>query len=232
MKQFNKKAIMLDFLMTVLLALIIFIPACIFTSNLLRTSEQGQASFTQFAEEIKKVEKADQGKLDSFLLILDQETAVVYFEPHQQAVSVFVQGHGDIGNTVTSGENYDLTIQQPPSCLQDKACLCLVQEASTSRQYQDNFKPRCAGENCGLARIQGEATITPTKFSCLQDFKFRLKLKSCGFGARHNTQGYFCSHGFVIERNLIQKSGVTAYYSAPRRLALQLTKGDQEIILE
>lgn len=227
----NRKAIMVKFLVTVLLALIIFVPACIGISKLFRLSNQAGSEYKSFVGDIQQMDQAPVGERRSTLLILDSETAIVYFEPNKD-LQVFVQGMGDIGNPVSSGNNYDITIKKPSSCPWNKACLCLLQESTTARKYKDNFEQRCAGENCGLVRIQGEATITPTQAHCIQDFQSGLTLKSCSLGTRHGTQGYYCSNGFMIERDLVQKTGVTAYYIAPRRLSFQLTKNEDTIVLE
>ena len=48
----NKKAIMTSFLITVILAIIIFVPTCYGISKLFRLSDQAQESFDNFAEAV------------------------------------------------------------------------------------------------------------------------------------------------------------------------------------
>lgn len=228
----HKKGIMLKFLFTVLLALIIFIPACIGLSKLFRLSDQASGSYNHFLTDLQKIDKSQPGERSSAILILDSETAVAYFESNQPAIQLFVQGTGNIGDTTSSGENYDVEIKRPPSCQAGNFCLCFLRESNTEREYKDNFERRCAGENCGMVRIQGKATITPQQANCNDEFKSRLVLNSCKLGTAHIAQGYYCSNGFLIERDLVQKTGISAYYTAPRRLLLQLTKNEDEIFLE
>ena len=228
----DKKGIMLTFLMTVILALIIFIPACIGISKLFRLSDQASGSYNNFLTDLKNIDKEQAGERRTTLLILDSETAVAYFEPNQPGIQLFVQGTGDIGYTTSSGENYDVEIKRPSSCSLDTACLCLLRKSTTEREFKDNFEQRCAGNNCGLVRIQGKATIIPEQADCNTEFQSRLVLDSCTLGVRHVTQGYHCSHGFLIERDLVQKTGISAYSTAPRRISFQLAKNEDTIMLE
>ena len=49
----NNKAIMLKFLTTIILAIIIFAPACMISSRFFRLSSQAENNFNTFVEEIR-----------------------------------------------------------------------------------------------------------------------------------------------------------------------------------
>ena len=91
------------------------------------------------------------------------------------------------------------------------------------------MKERSAGAESGLARIQGEAIITALRGRCVQDFSLPIIMESCSLGVSNNAQGYFCEQGFMLERGLIQKTGLPFYLTAPRRIALNIEKKDNVI---
>ena len=73
----NKKAIMVKFLVTVLLAIMIFVPGCFFASKFFRLSDQAQDNFHDLAKEIRDLsENGKDGELRNFLVILDPETTL------------------------------------------------------------------------------------------------------------------------------------------------------------
>ena len=73
----DRKAIMIKFLVTVLLALIIFAPACMFVSKIFKLSDQAKDSFFDL---IVKVSNAEPGSKGSFLLKMDKDTALMKFD--------------------------------------------------------------------------------------------------------------------------------------------------------
>ncbi len=77
----NTRGIMLKFLLTVILAIIIFAPACILTSKFFRLSAQAKDSFQDFTDLVtKQVEKSKVGDYTGFMTILDDETYVAKFD--------------------------------------------------------------------------------------------------------------------------------------------------------
>ncbi|MDP3640012.1 MAG: hypothetical protein Q8R53_02295 [Nanoarchaeota archaeon] len=76
----NKKAIMLKFLVTVVLAIFIFIPACLFvTKTFFRLSAQGEDSFRDLVNEVKDVAEAAEGEQRTFVLKMDAGNVVAAF---------------------------------------------------------------------------------------------------------------------------------------------------------
>ncbi|MBU0456626.1 MAG: hypothetical protein KKD75_00620, partial [Nanoarchaeota archaeon] len=77
----DKKAIMVKFLTTLLLAIIIFAPACLFASKFFRLSTQAANNYGNFVSEIDDLMRnGGEGEKRIFLLVMDEETSIVYFE--------------------------------------------------------------------------------------------------------------------------------------------------------
>ena len=72
---------MLKFLLTIILAIIIFAPACILTSKFFRLSDQAKSSFQDFTDLVaKQAEKAKAGDYTGVMTILDDETYMAKFD--------------------------------------------------------------------------------------------------------------------------------------------------------
>lgn len=221
---FNKRAIMLKFLVTVILAIIIFAPACAFLSKFFRLSDQAKDSFNEFTDIIHDVEQGKASQL--YLLKLDRKTALAYFEPHEEKVFLFVEGVGT--ERAPSGDVY---FTRPNTCTDiTKSCLCLLQDVEGDKRYTDEYQKRPTDTD-KPARVQAEAIFTATTGRCVQDFSTPLSITSCTLGTTHGAAGYFCQHGFVLERELLKEKGFPAYLIAPRRIALQIEKQENTILI-
>ena len=112
----HKKGLMLKFLATVILTLIIFLPACAVVSKVLKVSSQSKESFTKFVDVLNKfAATGEQGEIKSELLILDEGTAAVYYEPEVSRMEI-----------VTAGKTY--SFNRPSNCELDQNCICLLRE--------------------------------------------------------------------------------------------------------
>jgi hypothetical protein len=79
----NRKAIMLKFLTTMILALIIFVPACMFVSRIFTLSDQAKTSFSDFTDEvIDFAQKEDDS--DSTVLIMDVGSSIIFFKNEER----------------------------------------------------------------------------------------------------------------------------------------------------
>ncbi|MBT4805166.1 hypothetical protein HON71_03265 [Candidatus Woesearchaeota archaeon] len=207
----NKKAIMIKFLVTVLLAIIIFAPACLFASKFFSLSNQAKDNFVNFVNEIKEMETAQLGERKNFILILDEPTAVIYFEKGKSQVGVDVDGW--------AARDYKVIFEKPSSCSDEKNCLCLFREVNVME----------AGSR--LVNVIGIQNI------CEQDINLDLKLNSCGIGIPEDVVSYSCSDGFTIERLMIEHAknafySFDAHYEASRRISLTIEKSQDAILLE
>ncbi|MBI2668529.1 hypothetical protein HYX14_01675 [Candidatus Woesearchaeota archaeon] len=210
MKKFLKKGIVLDFLVTVVLAIFIFGFATALVSKFLRLSEQAEENFSEFAIDIRSLAAAptqEPEERKTTRLILDKETAVVYLQPHKPFVEVDVDGF--------AARDYTVRIERPSVCALEERCFCLVQDSD-------------------VESADGVYTVHPTKFSCEQ-IATDLVMLNCGIGTSHEVNAYLCSDGFVIERLLFSDIRGTlpdAQYEAPRRNVLQMAKESRQIFLE
>ena len=144
----NKKGIMLKFITTLILALIIFVPGCMFVSKFFALSEQAKSNFYSFAEEIKTfAEKGQEGEAKGTVLILDKGTFIM------NIWSNYAQGY----KRCPAG--LEEHISGPGDVCAGKDCLCLIREFEKKEtQQKANY--------CGDVRPIVE--IIPKKFYCVE----------------------------------------------------------------
>lgn len=202
MKIINKKAIMVDFLVTILLAIIIFAPACYVSSTYFRLSDQSKQNFMNFIDTVREVEKTTDSHKTA-QLILDEGTAIIYFESNQKELVVDVDS--EFPNI-----DYQMIFVNPPVCSSGKGCLCLFRDPEFELMETAKYK------------------ATESKPYC-QEFSLPLKIDPCGFGNPHEVLSYTCSGGFLIERHLAAKSNwdTDSYFEVARRTQISLSnEGD------
>lgn len=83
----DRKGIMLEFLVTVILALLIFTPTCIFTSKFFRISQQAGENFHAFVDELEAFAQDEQRLSKTAVLIMDEETVIIGFNKPQPVVT-------------------------------------------------------------------------------------------------------------------------------------------------
>src|SRR3989338_7713352 len=105
---FRKGSIMFDFVLTVLLAIIIFGPAVMIILKFFGfSSDQAKESFFDFVEEIEDFkEESSNGELRSLLLILDENSYVAKFDAGRNIVSNY-----QLGDQIWSFQ-----LSYPPEC--------------------------------------------------------------------------------------------------------------------
>ena len=134
----NKKAIVLDFLVTLLLAIIIFAPACYFATNLFRLSDQSSNNFKDLSNEI--IDLAGKGKNvepRTFNLIMDENSFIVLF--NDSGSVIIDKGYFRQTSNVYFGEK---NFSYPSLECSNQACLCLC------RTYDVEDKIICTRLNC------------------------------------------------------------------------------------
>ena len=205
----GKKGIVLKVIVTLLVALIIFVPTVLFASQFFSFSIQAKNNFIDFVDQVKKMEKAEIGERETHVLILDKPTAVVYFEKDKDQVRVDVDA-----NCAVTCSDYYFILEKPSQCNNDKGCLCLFREVEYDVS-SDWF------------------TVKPKSAIC-ESTELNLDLDHCGIGIPNDVNSYFCSNGFVIERHLADEASwrVDAFFEAPRRIAVTFEKEADQIILE
>lgn len=231
MWQMYRKGIMVQFLISLLICLMIFIPACYIASGIFRTSQQAQDNYAEFVEGLHDfLEHGQIGERKSVLLIMDEQTAVVYFEQGAQEVLVDVDAELLI-------KNYVIHLLKPGQCDDGKNCLCLFRDS--------RFEIDSSAE-ITLLDIIGKITVIPQKVVCT-NLDYALTVETCSIGKGTLVNSYTCSNGFMIERNLAKKAdfgklvegntlekletaSVWSYYEVPRRTVLYFTKEDSNTL--
>lgn len=212
MKKNKQGDIVVNFLVIAVLAIILFASACTVLSKFFRLSDQAKDSFKDFTNDIVKMEKAPVGERKTTILILDEGTAAVYFEPYKNEVQVAVDA--EMPQT-----DYTIKLTSPGKCNLEKGCLCLFKEPEFDTTW---WKP-------------GYDTVAVSDSSALcQAMEVPLKIKNCGIGVPNDVNSYTCTNGFLIERHLADKSNwmVGSYYDAGRRISLQTERSGDMIMLE
>ncbi len=146
----NKKGIMLKFLTTILLAIVIFAPACMVSSKFFRLSAQANDNFAEFVEKIDKLGNyGQQGEQSSFVLIKDKNTCIANLWSGSDYHERYTR--------CSSGQVEETWLGVGKSC-QGKDCICLIKELSVTETDRKS-------SNCGSEKRVNE--ITPTKIACI-----------------------------------------------------------------
>jgi hypothetical protein len=201
----NNKAIMLKFLTTIILAIIIFAPACMISSRFFRLSSQAENNFNTFIEEIRDLnENGEVGEVRNNLLILDKGTALVYFSGPVLQIGVVTDGE----------ENYQIKSLRPKSCGLEasQGCFCLFRESTITESDLANM-----------------IVINPRELFCKSiDFQMALTDINCGVGLPEKVLYYKCENGFLIDRDLISQKR-DFYYQNFRRVNLKIEKKESVV---
>jgi len=194
-KNVNKKAIMTSFLITVILALIIFVPTCYGISKLFRLSDQAKEGFDDFADTLTKLPTSEQKKT-SEILILDQDTFVIAYNAHQNTKLCTAQN--DCGESL-----------YPAAECAGQSCLCLCQEFKDTGFKAEGEDIICAdtGRVCKkTGNIQFASGLL------ISNFYLDKKTPS----APDITEGYF-QNGFILARGELAFSGFRYPFQNIRR---------------
>ncbi|NQV91184.1 hypothetical protein HQ489_01810 [Candidatus Woesearchaeota archaeon] len=206
----DRKGIMVKFLVTLLLAIIIFVPSCIFVNKILdagtRSSEQAKDNFVDFIKELNEFafdEEKIAGSRSSTQLILDKETAIVYYEKDKPKVEVAIDPKG-----TSLGVDIDMTIQKPAVCKEGKNCICLLRKSEFE-----------------ISRLSRTIDVKPKRFLC-ENLDYELQIDTCNIGEPHLVESYTCKNGFLIERKLVAGSSSDSvnYFEVQRRSTIFMLK--------
>ncbi|MEK6969871.1 MAG: hypothetical protein AABW48_05580 [Nanoarchaeota archaeon] len=203
----NKKAIMLKFLVSLILALIIFVPACYLGGRLFSSSTQAKDNYVDFVQELEKFSQTGEiGARESTLLIMDTATAIVYFEKGKTEVLIDVDAR-------VPYTDFIIYLQKPSQCNDQQNCLCLFRKSE--------FDTSVGTPGYDAVRV------IPKNVLC-SNLNYNLEIESCSIGKAAAVHSYKCTGGFLIERHLADKSSwtVASYYEMPRRVLLYLVRLD------
>lgn len=211
----KKANIMVPFLMVTMLALIIFIPTCMFASEMMRVSAQAKENFDDVFATIDEVYNEKVGHMDSVMLILDDQTALVYFNAGANEVTVDVNGEG-IGND----NNYIILFEKPSLCENDFNCICLF--SNPEYDESDEFGEILAGN---------ELRVKSDYMTKCENINYTIALNSCNVGSPYQVNYYTCNNGFMIERGMAEEEGYDSYYDVNRRTGFSVKKLEDQVLL-
>ena len=200
---------MTSFLITVILAIIIFVPTCYGISKLFRLSDQAKGSFDNFAEAITKLPASEQKKT-SEILILDQDTFVVAYNANQNTKLCTAQN--DCGESI-----------YPAAECAGKSCLCLCQK------FEDTgFKSEGEDISCiDIGRVCKKMdNIQFASGLLINNFYLDKKIQS----APNTAEGYF-QNGFILARGELAFSGFRYPFQNIRRQFFFITAEGNTISL-
>jgi hypothetical protein len=146
----NKKGIMVKFLVSVLLAIVIFVPACMFVSDFFRLSTQGKDNFIDFAELIEEVSMKEGDWVGSDVLIMDKNTFIINFKAGESEVRCIEPKGGSVLAGTKTGGSEDIW-KYPKSKCGEKDCLCLFREYEIQQG---------SGNNCGFKKSPSEIIVS------------------------------------------------------------------------
>jgi len=142
---------MLKFLVSVLLAILIFTPTCIFGSKFFRLSSQAKDNFNDVVSTIKQVAQQE-GDVKTVLLIMDGDTALLTFEKGKGHEVTYRTCESKSGVETCEEKPYRITYQDTPvspvrkeihttytypdQCF-GKDCICLCQEREVQGTQQE-----------------------------------------------------------------------------------------------
>ncbi len=196
----NQKAIMTSFLITVILALVIFVPTCYGISKLFRLSDQAKGSFDNFAKVLEQLPSSE-NKKTSEILILDQDTFVIAYNAHQNTKLCTAQN--DCGESI-----------YPAAECAGQSCLCLCREFEDTGFKAEGEDILCAdtGRACKkMGNIQFASGLLLSGFYVDQE-------KS----VPNTASGYF-QNGFILARGELAFSGFRYFFQNIRRQFFFLT---------
>ena len=179
---------MVPFLVALVLTLVVFIPTCSFTSKLFfRLSDQSKDNFDQFAVKMETILMEKSADVQSALLILDEETAIVGYDGSSDVQTCTQQKKEPVGGVYVFEERC-ITWKEPvtPECV-DKSCLCLFR----------NFDLK---EEGGQRKVNPSLVLCkelpPTKFEIS---KYMTKIESQS-GKLYGDNEFIMRGGFVMGR--------------------------------
>ncbi len=229
----SKKGLMVKFLTTVILAIIIFAPACIIGSKFFRLSDQAKKNFSLFVDETDDLaEHGTESERRNNLLILDKKTVMAYFSDSKLRVSVdaneksigqLVKEGAILGGVfsagiVTAGVGFTLIPILESQDIIDFPTQRSDLIVTIDRPPACEKKEHKGGCVCLFREVEpvfsgGKLTINPIKTLC-KPVDFDLIYgdtadetvnaeKNCGIGVPHNVLSYLCKGGFFVDRGVV-----------------------------
>ncbi len=216
----NKKAIMLEFLIRLIIAIVFIGSAFYIGSKLFRLGDKGYDDYNKLTNLIDEMKVS--GEIRSLSLSMDQDTAIVGFSSNDDySVSRYRLPY-PAGQVIFIFRRSDF-----PACIKDKSksCVCLVTKPKFDKygKIDSTTEAGLGGRDDDLDKeVYKSLQIyykpeEESKFYCADvdaDINFQ-----CDLEEKPNDE-FSCSHGFVLERGIAKRS--TEY---PQYLNSDRTRG-------
>ena len=181
----NKKKgqIVLGFLVKMLITILIIFSSVAMIGKIFSVLvDQSGDNFVDFVSDMNYVSDHGNGYKMSSMLIMDEDSAVVYFSGNKNTV-LKIKYYGNY-------YDLDLIFSPPESCPKEGSCICLMQTLS--------------GEKSG-EKEANRVEVVAGKVRCVE-LDYELSISSCSIGKPKGIESlsYNCQNGFVIERNIVR----------------------------
>ncbi|MBT4445838.1 hypothetical protein HOA92_04345 [archaeon] len=231
----KKGQIMTAFLVKMILALMLLLASTAMIGSIFSILlDQSGENFADFTSDLEFVGMHDPGYKLSSLLILDEGSALVYFEGEDSVTlrSDYLVEVDSFGEQLGSN-NFEFL--RPGGCSEfsSEGCICLYQNIIT--EIVDTERKSSA-----LALFVGEAefhtyySATSSSIRCSASDVGSMSITSCNLGtANEKTKSIeqSCENGFVIERNILGSDVATMLFNERRR-SVFLESNDNGLYVE
>ncbi len=164
----NKRGIMLTALVSILLAILIFVPTCLGISKYLRLSDQAVSNFKDFVSTLEKFSQSDR-IADEFILILDEESFLTIFTSKEK--SLIRGATTEVTATTTTPRAVTTTLETnyyfpyPEGRCTSLPCACLCREFEVGEKYNLGSK---VDSNPGAASGSSGIDYACQRLTCLE----------------------------------------------------------------
>ena len=162
-----------QFLLTIILAFLIFVPACMVVSNILGLEDQARNDFLQFVGEVKDFSaNANIGQKESFVLIMDKGSSILFYKEkkklfaysdYDSSVSTVVSTTGSEVPGAPAYLQYTSYYLEYPvrHCEDETPCACLCRDFA-----DESTSTRASAEEGEKGQITHNRDITCENLIC------------------------------------------------------------------
>jgi len=144
----HKKAIMYEFLVRLVIALIFIFGAFYIVKSIFRLSSTAEESFNKLVTMIDN--NIPEGQTTTMTLSMDQGTAIALFNPNANEINFGVKieikptgGFGTVGTFSTSYQTVNYILKRPETCSPSSSCACLCKKVEAKNNELSCLKSIC-----------------------------------------------------------------------------------------
>lgn len=208
MMQCKSGTIPLKFLVTMILAIVIFGPTLLMINRCFRLSDEADRSYDELLELIERIAEKEAGEFDSARLYMDDGTAVVFMSPGVEYTTLsagWAEGGAAQAGTIVEllrGFNARLLFKRPAGCRRDKSCVFLCRNIKVSTSGSNSWRTALT------IGVGGYTVALPTDVYVRCEDIAGIKNVDYGFTGRCESPkkgAYYtgCSGGIIFERGIV-----------------------------